>query len=153
MANSARTAHWRMPASRQTGDSVAAIAVYDDIVRRFGRDGDPAIRNAIGGTLLKKSEALRLAGDTPGTIAVYDDIVERFGKDGAQTSRLLVATALFRKGLAQGRQNDVEAANASFDEVNRRYGFEADPKLQKIVGQAAAARQRLAEESMPLHDN
>ncbi|MDR1661562.1 MAG: tetratricopeptide repeat protein [Azoarcus sp.] len=138
---------------RAAGDSAAAIVVYDDIVRRFGRDGDPAIRNAVGRTLLKKSEALRLAGDNPGTIAVYADIVERFGKDETPLSRVLVATALFRKGLAHGRQDEIEAANASFDEINRRFGLDADPKLQKIAGQASAAKQRLAAETMPLHDN
>ncbi|MDR2093523.1 MAG: tetratricopeptide repeat protein [Azoarcus sp.] len=141
---------WPTPTA---GDSAAAIAVYDDIVRRFGRDSDPAIRNAVGSTLLKKSEALRLAGDNQGTIAVYDDIIERFGKDDTQVSRILVATVLFRKGLAQGRLNDVDAANASFDEVSRRFGLEADPRLRKIVNQANTARQKLIEETMPIHDN
>jgi tetratricopeptide (TPR) repeat protein len=134
---------------RPTGDTVAAVAVFDDIVQRFGGDRDPNIRNIIGGTLLKKSEALRLASDDQGTIAVYNEIVERFGKDDAQAFRVLVATALFRKGLILGRQEGASPAAAidTFEEVIRRFANDTNPNVRKVVGQANAAKQRLISEA------
>jgi tetratricopeptide (TPR) repeat protein len=141
-------------ANRPTGDTVAAVAVFDDIVQRFGRDRDPNIRNIIGGTLLKKSEALRLAGDDQGTIAVYGEIVERFGRDDAPAFRVLVATSLFRKGLALGRQEGtLPAAIETFEEVIRRFANDPHPNVRKIVGQANSAKQRLISESVPMPDN
>ncbi|MCL2160547.1 MAG: hypothetical protein FWH56_01465 [Betaproteobacteria bacterium] len=139
---------------RQTGDTIAAIAVYDDIVQRFGRDKDPNIRNIVGGTLLRKSEALRLTGDDKGTVTVYDDIADRFGKDDAPVSRVLVATALFRKGLALGKLEGASpAAIAAFDEVTRRFASDTHPNVRKIVGQAVTARQKLITETGPMPDN
>ncbi|MDR2926202.1 MAG: hypothetical protein LBU76_09715 [Azoarcus sp.] len=139
---------------RPTGDTAAAVAVYDDIVQRFGRDKDPSIRNIVGATLLKKSEAFRLVGNDQGMIAVYGDIVEHFGDDNAQVSRVLVATALFRKGLALGRQpGAANEAIAAFDEVTRRFASDPNPNLRKIVGQAVTARQRLHAAQEPMYDN
>jgi tetratricopeptide (TPR) repeat protein len=139
---------------RTTGDTIAAVAVYDDIVKRFGRENDPNIRNIVGATLLKKSEALRLVGDDQGTIAVYGEIVERFGNDNVQISRVLVATALFRKGLALGKLEGASpAATGAFDEVIRRFANDTHPNMRKIVGQAVTARQRLIAEAEPMHDN
>ncbi len=140
--------------ARPTGDTFAAVAVYDGIVQRFGRDKDPNIRNIVGATLLKKSEALRLVGDDQGTIAVYGEIVDRFGNDNAQGSRVLVATAFFRKGLALGKQESSSpAAIAAFDEVIRRFASDTHPTVRKTVGQAVKARQRLLDEAVPVHDN
>lgn len=140
--------------AKPTGNTAAAVAVYDDIVQRFGRDKDSNIRNFIRGTLLKKSEALRLAGDDQGTIAVYDEIVARFGNDDAKASRVLVATALFRKGLALGRLEGASpAAIAAFEEIIRRFASDPDPDVRKIIGQANAAKHKLATEAAPMNDN
>ncbi|MCL2875170.1 MAG: tetratricopeptide repeat protein [Betaproteobacteria bacterium] len=139
---------------RPTGDTAAAIAVYDDIVRRFGNDKDPNIRHDVGVTLLRKSEALRLAGNNQGTIDVYDEIVKRFGKDNAEGSRVLVATALFRKGLALGKQEGASnTAINTFDELIQRFANDTSPKVRKTVGQAVAAKQRLVTEMESPHDN
>ena len=140
--------------TRPTGDTAAAVATYDDIVRRFGRDKDPNIRNIVGATLLKKSEALRLTGDDQGTIAVYDEIIGRFESDSAHVSRVLVATALFRKGLTLGRQEgNSSAAIAAYDEVARRFASDTHPNVRKVVGQAITARHRLVSDMEPMHDN
>ena len=139
---------------KSTGDPAAAVAVYDDIIQRFGRDKDPSIHNIIGGTLFKKSETLRLTGDDQGTIAVYDVIVDRFGNDDAQVSRVLVATALFRKGLALGKQEGASnAAIATFEELIQRFASDTHPNVRKIIGQAITAKQRLITEMEPVHDN
>jgi len=140
--------------TRPVGDSAAAVAVYDDIIQRFGRDKDPNIHNIVGGTLLKKSETLRLTGDDQGTIATYDEIVRHFGNDDTQVSRVLVATALFRKGLTLGKQEGgLNAAIAAFDELTRRFASDTHPNVRKIVGQAITARQKLTTEMEPMHDN
>lgn len=146
--------------NRPVADTAAAIAVYDDIVRRFGRDKDPGIHSFVGHTLHKKSETLRLTGNDQGTVAVYDEIVERFGNDDAQISRRLVATALFRKGQTLGK-HDGTSATAAFDELIRRFANDADPTVRKILRQAVTARQKLITgghdaNSMgdtPMHDN
>ena len=139
---------------RPAGDTVAAIATYDDIIQRFGRDKDPNIRNVVGATLLKKSEALRLTGNDQGTITVYDEIAQRFGNDNAPVSRVLVATALFRKGLTLGKLEGASpTAIAAFDEVTRRFASDTHPNVRKIVGQAVTARQKLIADEEPMHDN
>jgi tetratricopeptide (TPR) repeat protein len=129
-------------------DTVAAIAVYDDIVRRFGRDKDVNIRNIVGLALFQKSEALRLVGDDRGTIVVYDEIFNRFGTDNAQASRVLVATALFRRGLSLGRLEGASPATiGTYDYIIKHFAGDTNPNVRKIVGQAAAARQRLLSEA------
>jgi len=130
------------------GDLLAAVAVYDDIVRRFGNDSDPGIRNAVGRTLLKKSESLRLAGDARGAVTAYDELIQHFDRDNSRNAHVLVATALFRKGLALGGLNDRTGANAAFDEIIRRYAGSNEPEeVRKIIAQSTAARQRLTAEA------
>ena len=124
-------------------DYAAAIATYDDIVRRFGDDRDVRIHNAVGGTLLKKSEALRATGDQNGMIAIYDDIIRRFSADTAAVSRTLTANVLYRKGQALGREGKNAAAAALYDQVARDYGSDTTADIQNVVRQAAAARNAL----------
>jgi len=139
---------------RPTGDTAAAVAVFDDIVQRFGRDKDPNINNFVGGTLLKKSETLRLTGNDQATIAVYDEIIGRYGNDNTQAARVLVATALFRKGLTLEKQEGAtNAALNTYDEVVRRFANDTNQNVRRVVGQAVTARQRLLAKMEPMHDN
>jgi TolA-binding protein len=119
-------------------DAAAAVAVFGDIVQRFGRNNDPAIRNAIGVALLKKSEVLRRTGDSQGSIAVYDEIVDHFGRDDSPGARVLSAEALFRKAQSLGRQ-DGNAATTLYGEIIRRFGSDTDSRVKGIVARAAAA--------------
>ena len=119
-------------------DTAAAVAVFGDIVERFGRNSDPSIKSAIGSALLKKSEALRRTGDSQGSIAAYDEIVDHFGRDDSAGGRILTAEALFRKAQALARQ-DASAATTLYGEIIRRFGQDTEPRVKSVVARAAAA--------------
>ena len=61
------------------GHSEEAIAVYDDLLARFGNATEPALRERIAYALLYKGSALGKLGRSEEAIAVYDDLLARFG--------------------------------------------------------------------------
>jgi hypothetical protein len=73
---------------------VEAIAVYDEIDRRFGQDDTYGVREEIARALLDKGlTLLERQGKSVEAIAVYDEIVRHFGKDDTPSVRKLVTFA------------------------------------------------------------
>jgi tetratricopeptide (TPR) repeat protein len=109
------------------GEYTAAIAVLDGIVRRFGADASPAMREVVAGALLDKGVALARQGEFAAAIAVFDAIVPRYGKDAAPGVRRQVARAIFNKCAilkAQGAKS--EDVRRVFHEIDRRTDNQVD---------------------------
>jgi len=120
----------------QQGNAGEAIAVYDEIERRFGRDTAPGVREQVAKALFNKGVTLRQQKKTEEAIAVYDDIVRRFGKNTSPGVRKQVAKALNNKGFALLQQGKVEEAVAVYDAVERRFGKDASPDVREQVARA-----------------
>ncbi len=86
-------------------DADAKIAVYDDVVARFGDDPTPAVRTQVAEALFNKAVTLT---DADAKIAVYDDVVARFGDDPTPAVRAQVAKALVNKARTEARRDGEE---------------------------------------------
>jgi tetratricopeptide (TPR) repeat protein len=117
----------------QTGDHAAAIAVYDEVLARFGDAEAPALRERVATALVNKGITLGQTGDSVAEIAVYDEVLARFGDAEAPALREGVAMALVNKGNRLGQTGDSVAAIAVYDEVLARFGAAEAPALREQV--------------------
>jgi tetratricopeptide (TPR) repeat protein len=126
-----------MALENQGGKGKEAIAVYDEIDRRFGQSNLPKVRQVVARALLRKGVALGWQGKIKEKIAVYEEIDRRFGKDESPDIHETVAEALVNKGtsllLQQGKPKE---AIASFDEVVRRFDQDTSPNMRRQIAYA-----------------
>lgn len=85
----------------ELGRSEEAIAVYDEIDRRYGKDDSLALREWVATVLFNKGVALAHLGRSEGAIIVYDEIDRRYGKDDSLALRERVATALTARAFTR----------------------------------------------------
>ena len=123
------------------GRSEEEIAVYDEVVKRFGEAGEAALRAQVADALFNKGITLGTLGRSEEKIAVYDEVVKRFGEAGEAALRAQVADALFNKGITLGRLGRDEEAIAVYDEVAERFGKADEAALR---AQAAKALNSMA---------
>jgi len=110
-----------------------AIALYDEIDRRFGNIDPPDVRSQAALKLFNKSSALERRGKLEETLAVYDELDRRFGNDDLPYIRGLVALSLRYKGGILVKQGKVEEGIAVYDEIVRRFGNDDSPKEYPFV--------------------
>jgi tetratricopeptide (TPR) repeat protein len=113
-----------------------AIAVYDEVLDRFGTDPDPLPRTRVAWALRNKGLVLGSLGRQSQAIAVFDDLIARYGTDPDPHLREPVATALFNQGRALADLGKTDKAIASYDDMVTRYGTDPDPDLRVNVAGA-----------------
>ncbi len=118
------------------GRSEEEIAVYDDIVSRFGKSAQPALCEQVAVALSNKGFALGSLGRREEEIAVYDDVVSRFGTSTEPALREQVARVMFNKGVTLGLLERSEEAISVYDDVVSR--FEMFTETALIVQVASA---------------
>ena len=123
-------------AQGQLGDSLAAIATYDEVVERVGDSDAPELQDLAAKALFDKGLAQEQLGDSLAAIATYDAVVERVDDSDAPELQDLAAKALFNKGGAQEQLGDPAAAIATCDEVVERVGDSDAPELQDLATKA-----------------
>jgi tetratricopeptide (TPR) repeat protein len=74
--------------------SEKAIAVYDEILKRFSDAQEPAIREQVAKALVNKGVRLSTLQRSEEEIAVYDEILKRFGDAQEPAIRKLCAKAM-----------------------------------------------------------
>jgi hypothetical protein len=55
------------------------MAAYDEVVRRFGEDTDPLLREHVANAIGKRGLILEKAGCCEEAVAAYSNVVRRFG--------------------------------------------------------------------------
>ena len=118
------------------GRSEEAIAVYDEVVSRFGDAEEPELRDPVASALGNKGVVLGILGRDEEAIAAYDDVVSRFGDAEEPELRGRVGITLVNKGLTLGSLRRSEEAIAVYDEVVSRFGDAEEPELRVQVGKA-----------------
>ena len=113
-----------------------AIAVYDEVVARFGTAVEPALREPVARALVAKGVRLGTLNRGEDAIAVYDEVVARFGTAGEPALCELVAKALYNKGVTLGTLNRGEDEIGVYDEVVARFGTAGEPALREQVAKA-----------------
>jgi tetratricopeptide (TPR) repeat protein len=83
----------------ELGRSEEEIAVYDDLLARFGNAIELPLREQVATALVNKGITLDALDRREEAIAVYDDVLTRFGNATEPALREQVATALVNKGI------------------------------------------------------
>jgi tetratricopeptide (TPR) repeat protein len=106
----------------QLNRAADALAVYDDVVARFGDAPEPAIREQVAKALANKAFALGQLDRAADALPAYDELVVRFGDAPEPVLREQVAKALVNKAITLGRLERPTEALATYDEVIARFG-------------------------------
>ncbi len=130
-------------------DLEAAIAVYEQMVERFGEASEPGLREQVAKALFSKAVLLGAQGEGAVAIAVYEQVVERFGEASEPGLREQVAKALFSKAAALGAQGQEAAAIAVYEQVVERFGEASEPGLREVVAMAKVLARQARSELRP----
>ena len=120
----------------ESGRLQDAVAVWDEVIRRFGESDALADREQVSLALVNKGKALGGLGRGEEALAVLDDVVRRFGADNGEGHSLAVATALAGKGGMLSNLNRHTEALAAWNEVARRFGKSRVPAVEALVVKA-----------------
>jgi tetratricopeptide (TPR) repeat protein len=71
-----------------------AIAVYKEILARFGDSPEPALREEVAKALVNKGVTLGQLDRSKEAIAVYEEVLARFGDASEPPLREVVANAI-----------------------------------------------------------
>ncbi len=113
-----------------------AIAVYGQVVERFGDAPESALREQAARALVSRGLLLMQEAQVEAAVGVFDQVVERYGEAPEPALREQVARALINKGFAFGEQGPQNSAIAVFEQVMERYGEAPEPALRESVAMA-----------------
>jgi tetratricopeptide (TPR) repeat protein len=117
--------------------SEEAIAVYDDLLTRFGGATELPLRELVAYAIYNKGITL---ATTPGrpeeAIAVFDDLLARFKGATELPLRELVAQTLYTKGSTLATLGGPEEAIVFCDELLALFGSATELPLRELVAQA-----------------
>ena len=113
-----------------------ALAIYDEVVHRFGTSENPALLELVAKALFFKGITLGAMNQPKEELAAYDEVVHRFWTSENPALLELVAKVLVSKGITLGTMNRPEEELAAYDEVARRFGTSENPALLELVAKA-----------------
>jgi tetratricopeptide (TPR) repeat protein len=79
--------------------SEEAIAVYDEVVKRYGEASELTLRETVANALYDKGLTLEELNRSEEAIAVYDEVVKRYGESSELSLRETVAGSLGNLGF------------------------------------------------------
>ncbi|MBF0133145.1 MAG: TniB family NTP-binding protein [Magnetococcales bacterium] len=127
------------------GQLTEAIAVFDDVIRCFGKRPEPGIAEQVAKALVNKGAALGVLGQLIEAIAVCDEVIQRFGERTEPSIAEHVAKALTNKGVALGKLDKRAEAIAVYDEVIWCFGKRPEPEIAEQVRKAIELKKILEE--------
>lgn len=135
-----------------------AIAIYDDVVQRFGDENHAeyaSVKFSILIALISRGAAQNDANKIQDAIASYEEADRRFGDDTNRGTRDLICTALYYRTLClKALARHAEEVTA-IEELDKRYGTESSRDISEMVTAALVNRaytlgvlNRLAEQAL-----
>ncbi len=118
------------------GRSKEAIAVYNDLLARFGSATEAPIREAVAMAFRNKGFRLGALGRGEEEIAVYNDLLARFGSATEAPIREHVAGALNNKGVRLGTLGRGEEEIAVYNDLLARFGSATEAPIREQVAMA-----------------
>ena len=134
--SAARTLLRRASTLGEQGRLEDALAVYDEIVRVFGRSDAPVVLDIVPVALFEKGITLRKLDRPQDALAAWDEVALRFGASDTLVVRETVARALVYKGRQLGSLDRHDEVLAVCDDVVRRLGGSEAPALVELVATA-----------------
>jgi tetratricopeptide (TPR) repeat protein len=120
-----------------------AIAVYDDLLARFGSANELPLRVQVAKALYFKASALKRLSRHEEAFTVYDDSLARFGSATELPLRKEVADMLYSKALTYGGLGRSREEIVVYDDLLARFGSAAELPLREVVAKAKSERDRL----------
>jgi len=110
-----------------------SIGVFEELVRHYGDDTSPSVREWVARALFNKAVIFGQLNRPGEKIEVYDELVQCYGDDTFPSIRGRVAKALFNKGLTLGQLNRFEESTGVYEELVQRYGYDASSSVREVV--------------------
>ena len=80
-----------------------AIAIWDDLIKRFGKDSDPDIQVQVAGALIKKAGARMTMSRNEAAVVACDEVIRRYWASDRPGLRRGMAMALELKAMSLNR--------------------------------------------------
>lgn len=132
----ARVLYNRATAQGKLGQSEAAIATYEEVIRRYGDAPEFALREQVARAIFSKGVIQGQQGQSEAAVVTFQEVIRRYGDAPEVALREVVAQAMFNKGATQGQQGQRAAEIATYEEVIRRYGDAPEVALCEQVAKA-----------------
>ena len=110
-----------------------ALAIFDDLVSRFGEREMPSLLNLVAKALVHKGVILIQLKRLEEALDTCDEVMRRFGESETQTLLEEVAKALVNMGNTLIQLNRPEEALDTCNEVMRRFGESKTQTLRELV--------------------
>ncbi len=117
-----------------------ALAVYDDVMHRFGESDESALVDLIATALVNKGLSLVRLNRPKEALATFDEVERRFGTNDASDILEQLSTALFTKGDTLTKLSRTEEALTAFGELARRFGTSEMPVILAWVAKGLVKR-------------
>jgi len=112
------------------------IALYDEVVNRFGREDGSALPVQVALAMYNKGVTLGKLKRHEEEIAIYDEVVNLFGQRGESVFLERVAIAMVNKSLILAQLNRHEEAISVCDAVVERFGKQEESAILEQVARA-----------------
>jgi tetratricopeptide (TPR) repeat protein len=116
----------------------AALAVFDDLIARFGDDTTPDIREIVADGMHNKALLLEKLDRAPEAVATYDDLIATYHGDELISLRYTVAIAFHNKAVFS--MGDPDQALEAAQQALSRYQRLADDKPEEFTEEASKAQ-------------
>jgi len=118
----------------------ASIAIWDDLIKRFGEDSDPDIQVEVAGALIKKASVEMTMSRGEAAVAVCDEIVRRYRASDRLGLRRGMAMALELKAMSLNRLGRGSEALEACDLLVRDFGSIAGQRGIPVTWRAMGSR-------------
>lgn len=109
------------------------IAVYDELLSRFGDTSEPELQELVAKALLNKGAAVSQLNHFVEEIDVYNELISQFGDTEVPALKEPVACAFLNKGISLSQLDKDDKAIAAYDELLKRFSETKVVPLQKFV--------------------
>ena len=113
-----------------------ALAIFNELLERFGEARSPELVEQVANALVNKGVALGVLNRLDEALAACDEVLHRFDDSATPKLPRQVARALVVKSAVLRDLNRLDEALAACDEVLHRFDDSATPELQEQVARA-----------------
>jgi tetratricopeptide (TPR) repeat protein len=122
------------------GRSDEQIAVYDDVIARYGGSKERDMREVVLRALEEKLLAYREQEDFEATLEVCDDLLDRYGTDSDYYATDATARTLIRKGDVLNKLGKMGPELACYDQVINTWASDESWIMRKHAAEALLAK-------------
>ena len=114
----------------------SALAVFEELLRRYSKTRTPELLEGLARTLVNKGITLGLLNRPEEELATYDEVLRRFDNSEALEFPEPVASSLTNKGVALSAMGRPKEALDAYDDVLRRFRDSEVVELHESVATA-----------------